>query len=214
MNKDKANKTNKTVGGLVDAINNYRKNNPVRVPFPSGTPTLQAQASALEQALGEAKLAETQKQNEIKNAIESEKLRISNERLNLSKEKAKKGSSGSGSGGSSSGGKTTATQRKNAILNQLVPGIQERKAKKVPQEEVKRKLIKNIGQFGPDISPSDINKLVKSVYGNYYGEYKDNTKPSGSNKGTMSDDIAKKALKSRPWRQKIIDAVLPGKQYR
>lgn len=177
------------LAGLVNAIQSYRKDNPVRLPFPAGTPTLASK-----------QFTEQQKQNEITN-------QLNRDQLALSAYKASRSGSGSSGG---SGGKLTATERKNQILNSLVPGIMNAKNSGTALEQVTNELYGSIGELGESVSTKDIDDLVTRLYGDTaigdgFGSFKE---PE-----MTPEEIQSKALKQRPWWQKAID-ILPGKQFR
>lgn len=177
------------LAGLVNAIQSYRKDNPTQLPFPVGTPTL-----------ANRQFAEQQKQNEISNQLNQDQLALS---------AYKASRSGSGSSGGS-GGKLTATERKNQILNSLVPGIMNAKNSGTGLEQVTNELYGSIGELGESVSTKDIDDLVTRLYGDTaigdgFGSFEE---PE-----MTPEEIQSKALKQRPWWQKAID-ILPGKQFR
>lgn len=177
------------LAGLVNAIQTYRENNPVQLPFPAGTPTLAAR-----------QFAEQQKQNEIAN-------QLNQAQYNLSAAREKRIAAG---GGGSGGGSLTSTERKNRILNSLVPGIMNAKNSGIPVDQVTSELYENIGELGEAVSTKDIDDLVTRLYG-------EETMGSGFESFTepemTPEEIQSQALKQRPWWQRVID-ILPGKQFR
>ena len=164
------------------------------IPFAPGTPTLAAR-----------QFTEQQDQNSIAN-------RLNQAKYNLSVAKA------SGSGGGSGGGgapKLNATERKNQILNSLVPGIMNAKSSGMLPDQVTSELYGSIGELGESVSTKDIDDLVVRLYGN--GAAGGGTTNGGPFNGQYAEmtpeEILSKALEQRPVWQRAVD-LLPGKQYR
>lgn len=166
---------------LVSAIQGYQQANPVQTPFAAGTKTL----------------AKTQADREYE---------LAKQAAALSAYRARSGGSGGGSGGG--GGNLTATERKNQILNSLIPGVMNAKNSGIPIEQVTDELYGGMGELGESVSTKDIEDLVGRLYGDgtsdVFGEPEEEMTP---------EEIQRQALKQRPWWQKAVD-ILPGKQFR
>lgn len=184
------------LSGLVSAIKQYQSQNPVYLPFPAGTPTL-----AREQ------FNEAKRQWEEEHKLAQKKLALS-----------------------AAGGGTFKLRPEGVTVGNWMGWINKAKQQGKTYEDVKNQILSqadaitkdgynvldvldalNVVYYGNKSGPSANNDVVSGVLGDMSGGVGNAEAEPVSN---SAEQLSRRLLQQRPWWQKLVDALIPGGQFR